>query len=320
MKVRFFIVVAILFLYEASFSQYTDVINSNRPSESVSAFAVGKSVFQIESGIGYIKERHNLLDYEASGFFGDLSLRYGLLKEQLEFFGDFRYQNDSYKQLNNNTNRSGLKNAEFGAKYLIYDPFKNYEEKVNIYSWKANHKFKWNQLIPAIAVYGGMNLNFSNDFVGPTEKTSLVSPRVMLISQNVFPGGYVFITNLYLEKLGTARESIGYVITLTKGFNDKWSGFLENRGIKGTLYSDGIFAVGAAYLYSKDMQFDVSVSKNYKDTPALLYTSAGISWRFDKNYKEVKIKVQKVKSKTDKKMEKKGEKKKRRDAVDLEKP
>jgi hypothetical protein len=320
MQVKNFIVVVVFFLFENSYSQYTDVINSNRPSESVSAFAVGKSVFQVESGIGFIKEKHSLLDYKANGYFGDLSLRYGLFKEQLEFFGDFKYQNDTYKTIDDSRNRSGIRNAEFGAKYLIYDPYKNYVEKVNIYSWKANHKFKWRQLIPAVGIYGGMNLNFSNQFVGASEKTSVISPKVMLITQNIFPDGYVLITNTFVEKIGTARESIGYVITLTKGFNDKWSAFIENKGINGKLYADGIFSVGAAYLYSSDMQFDFSVSKNYKDTPSLLFSSIGVSWRFDTNYKEVKIKVPKVQSKTDKKMEKKAEKKKRRDAVDLEKP
>ena len=320
MKRRYLIVITVLFAQEFAFSQYTDVINSNRPSESVSAFAVGKSVIQLESGIGYSKERHNLLDYQASGYYSDFTARYGVFKEQLETYFDVRYQNDNYTSPLLDKNRSGVRTAEFGVKYLIYDPFKNYEEKINIYSWKANHKFKWHQLIPAVSIYGGANLNFSNPFVNSNEKTSLVSPKAMLITQNIFPGGYVFITNIFVEKITTARESIGYVVTLTKGFNDKWSAFIENKGIKGTLYSDGIFSIGAAYLYSDDMQFDISVGKNYKDTPSILFSSVGVSWRFDTNYKEVKIKVQKVKSKTDKKMEKKADKKKRRDAIDLEKP
>ena len=33
-----------------SYSQYTDIINSNRPGQSKSAFAVGQNVAQLESG------------------------------------------------------------------------------------------------------------------------------------------------------------------------------------------------------------------------------------------------------------------------------
>lgn len=321
MKIKLVIVLSIFFISQKNFSQFTDVINSNRPSESVSAFAVGKKVFQAEGGLGYINEKHTLLDYNATGFYGEASLRYGFFKEQLEFSGDFLYQNDNYKTEFVSKNRNGLRNSTLGAKYLVYDPFKNYEEKPNLYSWKANHKFKWRQLVPAVAVYAGINLNFNNSFVSEEEKKSVLSPKVMLVTQNIFPDGYVLITNVFLDRITTERQSLGYIITLTKGFNDKWSAFIENKGIKSDLYADGIFSAGAAYLVSKDFQVDASISKNYKYTPYLLYAGFGASWRFIENYKEVKIKKPKNQSKTDKKMDKKAEKKKKRkDEIKLDNP
>jgi hypothetical protein len=63
-----------------NYGQHTDQINSNRPGETMSAFAVGKSVIQLETGIYGIKENHSLLEYDARGF-GDLTLRYGALLE-----------------------------------------------------------------------------------------------------------------------------------------------------------------------------------------------------------------------------------------------
>ena len=62
-------------------AQFTDVINSNRPGESMSAFAVGKTVIQIETGLSYVNEKHSILDYNASGFNGDFNVRYGIFKE-----------------------------------------------------------------------------------------------------------------------------------------------------------------------------------------------------------------------------------------------
>ena len=60
-------------------SQYTDVINSNRPGLSVSAYAVGKNVIQAELGAFYEQSDHSLLNTQSNIWGTDLSLRYGLL-------------------------------------------------------------------------------------------------------------------------------------------------------------------------------------------------------------------------------------------------
>ncbi|WP_322550625.1 transporter [Flavobacterium psychraquaticum] len=302
-----------------SFGQFTDDVNSNRPGRSMMAFSVGKTVMQTETGVHYVSEDHNTLDYKASGVMAEFDFRWGLFFEQLELIAELQYQNDSYSSDLIDKNRSALKKTLLGAKYLVYDPFKNYEEKPNLYSWKANHSFKWRQLIPAVGVYAGVNLNFSdNPFnyapVGIEE--SAISPKAMLIAQNHFGSRWVLVTNLSYNKIGTDFASIDYIITLTRGFNKQWSGFIENQGYNSDFYSDGLFRLGAAYLFNKDMQIDASVGKNIKNTPSIMTAGVGFSWRFTKNYKEVKIEIDKG-SKMDKKVKKKAEKeeKKRKDAV-----
>ena len=304
---------------QISFGQFTDEINSNRPGRSMMAFSVGKSVFQTETGLHYVNEDHKTLDYKASGFMAEFDMRWGLFFEQLELIAEFQYQNDSYTSDVLDKNRSALKKTLFGAKYLIYDPFKNYEEKPNLYSWKANKKFKWRQLIPAVAVYGGANLNFSDNqfnFVPVGIEEPKVSPKAMIIAQNHFGSQWVLVTNVAYNKIGSEFASIDYILTLTRGFNSKWSGFIENQGYMGDYYSDGLFRMGAAYLFNKDMQIDASIGKNIKNTPSLFTGGIGFSWRFTKNYKEVKIEKDNG-SKMDKKVKKKSEKeaKKRKDAV-----
>ena len=74
-KIIFFAVIFMLPLIQ--YGQHTDQINSNRPGETMSAFAVGKKVIQVETGIYGIKENHRLLNYDANGFGMDLTLRYG---------------------------------------------------------------------------------------------------------------------------------------------------------------------------------------------------------------------------------------------------
>ena len=314
------LVVLLLFVYQIQFAQFTDEINSNRPGKSMMAFAVGKKVFQTELGLTYLNENHDKLKYDANGFLGELAIRYGVWKEELEIIGEIQYQTDKYTSTFYEENRSGLRQLTLGAKYLIYDPFKNYEEKPNVYSWKANHRFKWRQFIPAVAAYGGANFSFGdNPFnYAPEEiEEETVSPKVALIAQNHFGLRWVLVTNIMYDKIGTDFASLNYIVTLTRGFNAKWSGFVENQGYNGDYYSDGVFRLGAAYLINSKMQIDASVGKNIKNTPSLFSAGVGFSWRFADTYEEVKIEKNKG-SKMDQKMKKKADKeaKKRKDAVD----
>ena len=318
----------VIFTTQNNFGQYTDIINSNRPGESMSAYSVGKTIIQIESGLNYLSTKHDLLDYETKGINLDVVARYGFFIEELELLGGINVQKDTYNDYFNPYNsieeqRTGIKSLTFGLKYLVYDPFKNYKEKINLYSWKANHRFKWRQFIPAISLYAGTNLNLqSNKFIDETEKISIVSPKIMLITQNIFSKGYVFVTNIFYDKITNDHKTLGYVITLTKGFNDNWSGFIENKGVSGDYYTDSIATIGAAYLINKNIQVDASISKNFKNTPDIIYGGVGFSWRSDKNYKEVKYvtsKDGKKRNKENEQEEKKSKSKKRIDAIDLEK-
>lgn len=306
---------------QISFAQFTDEINSNRPGKSMMAFAVGKKIIQTETGLMYINEDHNLLNYQAKGFMGELVLRYGVWKEELEVIGEIQYQNDKLTSGAYEEGRNGFKQLTLGAKYLIYDPFKNYEDKPNLYSWKANHRFKWRQFIPAFAMYAGANFKVGDNpfnYAPATIEEPSFSPKVTAIAQNHFGGRWVLVTNITYDKIGTDFATINYILTLTRGFNAKWSGFIENQGYMGDYYSDGIIRLGAAFLFDKNMQVDASIGKNIKDTPGLLNAGIGFSWRFADQYKEVQLAKPGTESKTDKKMKKKAEKesKKRKDAVE----
>lgn len=271
-----------------NYAQYTDQINSNRPGESMSSFSVGKSVIQIESGAFGISQKHHLLNYVTNGYGIDLTLRYGILNEKLEFLFDIQYQDQIYESTLFKEQQIALKQTSFGAKYLIYDPFVNQEKKVNLYSWKKDKSFKWKQLIPAVSVFAGANYTAADNPYHFSPNASL-SPKVMVITQNHFgDGSWVFVTNTIADYIGTEFPSYGYVITLTKGINEKWSGFLENQGYRSDFYSDLIVRAGAAFLVSEDFQIDASASTSLKNTPAIFYGGLGFSWRYDRNYKEIK--------------------------------
>jgi hypothetical protein len=292
----------------AHYGQHTDEINSNRPGESMSAFAVGKTVMQVETGVFGIQENHNLSKYEANGFGMDMELRYGAFMENLEFIVDLQYVIETFNYPMQIVDKSDFKQTVLGAKYLIYDPNKGYKREANIYSWKANHKFDWHQIIPAVAVFAGANFTGANNPYYFTPEAS-ISPKVALILQNhLGDGSWVFVTNVGYNYIATDYPSLSYILTLTKGINKKWSAFVENQGIKSDFYSDAIVRGGAAYLINRNLQVDASISTNFKDTPTVLYGGVGVSWRYDARYKEVRLLTKEEEAA--KKMEKKTKTKK----------
>ncbi|WP_136668221.1 transporter [Flavobacterium sp. H122] len=270
-------------------AQFTDEINSNRPGNSMGAYSVGKTVFQLESGVNYINESHNTSDYDVSGFGLDLTARYGFWKEQFEVSLDLQFQKDKYSTDLFETDRSGLKQTTLGAKYLFYDPYyKKKEEKPNIYSWRANHKFRWKSLIPAISGYVAVNYLMKNDYY--TKNLSGFSPKVVLITQNHFTHKWALVTNIIADKIATDGFNYGAIATVTYGINEKWSAMLEGRIIKDDFNDDPTFTTGATYLLKENLQLDFVINKNIENEPSHFSGGLGVSWRFDKRHEDPAIK------------------------------
>jgi hypothetical protein len=317
MNIKTFFSVGFMLISTTQYAQYTDIINSNRPGKSMSAFSVGKTVIQAEVGLYGIRENHDLERYEANGFGTELDVRYGAFFDQFEFTLNTQYQYDWYQAPLINDTRGGFKQVTVGAKYLVYDPFIK-QDKPNIFSWKANHKFNWKQFIPAVAVYAGLNFNLGdNPFTFPTDRT--ISPKVMVITQHHFGSKWVWVNNIIADKYMTDYPTLGIISTMTRGFNMRWSGFLEFQGYKSDWYADTVFRLGAAYLVRENIQLDASFTKNVKDTPSLLLANVGMAWRFDSNYETnyKRVKGEKKSKKDNKSKTEKG--KKRKDEVELEK-
>jgi len=274
-----------LFGYSTISAQYTDMINTNRPGVSQGAFSVGKNVLQFETGFSYGKEEHRLLSTETNAWAIDYSVRYGFFREELEvsLIGIFQNSNitDTRGAVPFEYTQRNFRSNTLGAKYLIYDPYRKMEEKgPNLYSWKKNFKFQWADLIPAVSVYAGANFDFSDNPFTP-EPESTISPKVVVSTQNNFVGGFVFVTNIVVDRVTTDFPSYGYILTLTHATNDYFSIFLENQGFKSDFYADQLLRGGVAALLNENLHVDASVTLNFKDTPSVFYGRIGVAYRFD---------------------------------------
>ena len=278
------LIALIFFATNTIFAQYTETINSNRPGDSQSAFSVGSNVIQIETGAYFLNEKHELLDNKVKGIGLNFTLRYGLILEELELQVSGVYQNDKHTDMRSTIdtehNRSNFKKFKIGAKYLVYDPYKNRDDSPNLYSYWANNKFKWNSLIPAVSVYAGINIDGENNpYTAPGIKG--VSPSFTIATQNNFNNNFVLITNLILERIGTNQNDFEYIVTLTHAFNNQWVSFIETHGINSEFYAENMLKFGAAYLSNENLQLDTAFTINFKNTPKIFYINFGGSYRFD---------------------------------------
>lgn len=264
-------------------SQYTDVINSNRPGLSVSAYAVGKNVVQAELGFFYEQQDHALLNTQSDIWGSDISLRYGLLFEKLElnFEGTFQDQDITYSNFNLLAKRRDFSRNRLGLKYLIYDPFKNPEaNKPNLYSWRANTKFQFKNLLPAVSLYAGANFVIGDNPFYVGEPT--LSYRGMIATQSRITPRFVLITNTSYDRIGTDFPELSYLISLSHAFrNPKWSVFVEHQGIQSDRYSDVLLRGGIAHLLKENLQLDFNMGASFKNTPSRIFIGLGGSYRMD---------------------------------------
>lgn len=275
-----------LLLFLASLSvtgQYTDVINSNRPGLSVSAYAVGKNVIQLEMGLFYEQQDHGLLNTQSDIWGSDISLRYGLLFETLElnYEGTFQNQDILFDNFDIRETRTNFQRNRLGLKFLVYDPFKNPERnKPNLYSWRANNKFQLKNLLPAVSVYAGANFVLGDNPFYPGE--AQISPRAMIATQSKLTPRMVLITNTAYDRIGTEFPELSYLISISHAFkNPKWSIFVEHQGIQSDRYSDVLLRSGIAYLMNERLQIDMNLGASFKNTPSRVFISTGGSYRFD---------------------------------------
>ncbi len=293
---KFFLPLLLIFLSFSVQAQYTETINSNRPGNSQGAFAVGRDVVQLEVGPHYGQTKHKLTSINTNLFGIRYQVRYGTFSENFEInlSGDYVSANRHFTAggVKHSYTVSNFKRNTLGVKYLLFDPHKNrYFEGPNLYSWKANHRPRWEMLIPAVSIYAGLNLTVGNRpsgypfFGGATDK---VSPKLALITQNNI-GPFVFVMNFIADRITSQDKRYVGIFTLTHSLSPHLSAFVEYETIKDNFYADDLFRFGGAYLLNKNLQFDVAGLVNFKDTPSRWQVGIGASYRMDYHHTNERI-------------------------------
>ena len=279
--------------FQLSFAQYTELINSKRPGFSDSPYSVGTGVYQIEAGLFYKnignylywdqKNQQNIR-YKANSIGTDITLRTSQFFERLELDLDLTFVSENRDYLQPTVHQEsvlGLSKLTFGAKYMVYSP--TYTDKTKeIRSWKKRHSFDWKRLLPAVAVYAGLNTNFLSDL---HKNPDGMSPRIAIFTQNDLSNKFIILTNFIADKLFTDEAENSFILTATYSLTEKIAIFGEGQGfLRKNVPNDIQYGVGGAYLLNKNLQVDASLRFiNDERGDHTFLAGAGLSWRLDRH-------------------------------------
>ena len=271
-------------------AQYTKEINTNRPSTSMGAYSVSKGIIQLEGGYIYQNDEFHTQKINTQNN-AQLQIRYGEITEQMEFIADLQYTSYNQELYETTASNSGFRQLNFGVKYMIYDHYKYYVEKINVYSWKANQRFKWKRLIPAVAVYVGAQFNTKHNFYYPElPGTGL---KTMLIAQQHLSNRFSITYNFIGENVtDNAFRSLNYIVTASLGLSPRWSIFGEHSGIFDRKYQtlsipfkdEAAIKGGLTFKVTPNLQFDGFAGTSLGNTPHKIQAGIGVSWRNLKKY------------------------------------
>ncbi|WP_369047580.1 transporter [Tenacibaculum sp. UWU-22] len=278
-KLFFFILLGVCVELQA---QYTEVINSNRPGFSQSPYSVGTGVYQFETSFFYKKSEIIPTFSNPEAFGANLFFRTSFLLQKLELNLNTSFQKDkiAFKNIfESSYTESGFSKLTLGAKYLLFQP--TYTDKSKeIRSWKRKMAFDWKRLIPSVAVYGGVNFG---SVLTDYHNRGGITPKVGALLQNEFSYKFNLISNFYYDYIISDFAQFSCVITATYNFNDFWSGFAEYQGFFNGSKDDNNLGIGVTYLFSNDLQFNLSGRSALTNNASNYYGSLGVSFRLDKH-------------------------------------
>ena len=266
------------------YSQYTEVINSNRPGFSESPYSVGTGVYQLETNVFYRKVER-LPTFSRPELLGiDLLFRTSFFKERLELNLHFGYQKGqiAFQNIfNSSYNASGIRNLSVAGKYLIYE--QEYTDKSKeIRSWKKRFSFDWKRLIPSVAAYAGVHTGIGDPIFNLYENGGF-SPKIGILLQNDLTSDLNIITNIYYDRITTSAPELSYIITTTYSLNERWSTFFENQTISNSYRVESNIGSGLAFLWNPNLQINTSLRLIADGKSKGFYASFGSSYRLNKH-------------------------------------
>lgn len=240
---RRIIVLITLFICVNLSAQYTESISSGRPGQAVSPFAVGKYVFQMQTGVDFYNTSSDgvsgVNSYVPNNFF-----RYGV------------------------TERFELNSG------LAYTFSKGFEELTSLSIGTRINLYEGNDKLPPMGLQVSLNLPTNS------EVSSKVLPQALFIFGDSLTENLGYTVNIGSSFDENFNATGIYVLNFSYSLNDKIGLFVEPYGTftqtDFTIKFDG----GISYLANNNLQLDFLTGYGKNDGEGEFMIGIGFSWRF----------------------------------------
>lgn len=258
-----------------NYAQYTSIINANRPGNTETPYAVGTGVLQIENTVLYNKQDVQNHITNTNALSNDLNIQYGFLSERLQASINHQF---THGEINNNPNDvTGTENLSIGLKYLLYDHV-NKEKPDLKKSWKRRYGFKYNGLIPSVAIAAKYHTSLSNSkfFNGGVNSFSF-----SIITQNNINSKIRVNNQLDYNNLGGSIDEFVYSVSSSYVVAKRWNPYLQFQFHKLKNYNYSSIGIGTPFLVSRDLAVSAHYNASFSNQVSGHEIGINLAYRID---------------------------------------
>lgn len=235
-------------------AQFNETVRTDRPGQAIGPFAVGKHVFQSQTGvdIGGINDSPN--NSSNQYLTPNTILRFGVTR-YFELNTAFEYRYVNHTVADSNYVNAGLSGVIVGTRINLYDG---------------------NGQSPSVGIQVGFRLPVLSQPFNP----DYVAPVFLLIASDNLSDRVALLANLGIGYNGVNAKPNGqYVLNLSYSISPSWGTYIETFGSFSNTNFVNSWDTGLAYLVNKNLQLDIYGGAGFTNRRLSYLVSLGISWR-----------------------------------------
>lgn len=234
------------------YGQFNETIRTGRPGQSIGAFTLGKSIFQVQSGFDVFGSDTDGLS--SSGYLSNTVMRFGLT-ETFEISALVEHKWEEIKTNGSPMDLTGWSAVDVGMRY-------------HIYSGKG--------LVPNV----GFQIRFRLPDMGGDYEIEQLAPRFLVVTSQALTEKITLITNSGASWDGVSGIPRGnYTINLSTPITNTVGVFIENYGSVFRSTWETYWDTGIAWLVTPDLQLDLYGGLGNNNNRKDHFVSLGVSWR-----------------------------------------
>lgn len=233
-------------------AQFNEIIRTGRPGQSIGPFAVGKNVFQIQSGVDFGGSKLSATDTSSANIISNTVFRVGISK-RFEINAALNFRKDTYNNNNIQIQENGLSLAKIGT-------------RINLRAGKKG---------PDV----GIQLTFKLPITSSPYNLENNIPSLIIIGNQSISDKWNIAVNTGIDFVGSSTPAGLFITNLSYSISPKLSTFLENYSNFSKNSFQNRWDTGLAFMCNDNLQLDVSGGGGINQNLSDYFVSLGVSWR-----------------------------------------